>query len=210
MTANNTRKFNIKKFQSMAGHDGNLAYSLQLNLGSMVLAKVSDDGWGGGAVWESMIDEDGSIYNTDNKLRDAIYTAVREFHVQRHGGESWKEFEGKFFWLAADTWLEGLIFDLENQKWIQTNTRTQIMFQTTSTDDDNFLCMPRKGITLRDEHGKPTHRDTELTKLTDPKQPQVERDVVELITSKYGEQVTGIFGLRHHSWTKENGLEAIK
>jgi hypothetical protein len=202
--------YKITKLKTMPGHDEHMAYSVQLQKGSMVLATVTDDGWGAGAVWQSMVDEDGSIYNSGGcKLRDAIYTAVREFHVQRHP-DSWSEFEGKYFWIAADCWLESLINDVEHQKWIQTKTRSQIFFTLTSTPKDEYLGCPRRSVMWRDDDGVPTHWHPENVKLSDPRQSQVERDLVEYLERKYGDDLTGIYGLRHCSWSKADAVGSTK
>ena len=201
--------YKITKLKTWPGHDGQIAYSLQLQKGSMVLATVTDDGWGAGCVWQSMVDGDGAVYHTHNKLRDAIYEAVRQYHVQ-DSDAPWSEYEGQSFWLAADCWLESLINDVEHQKWIQTKTRSQIFFTLTSTPKDEYLGCPRRAVMWRDDDGVPTHWHPEDVKLSDPRQPQVERDLVEYLERKYGDDLTGIYGLRHCSWSKADAVEGTK
>jgi hypothetical protein len=204
--------FKITKLKTWDGHDTFPAYSLQLQKGSMVLATVTNDGWGGGSVWQSMVDADGSVYHTDNKLRDAIYVAVRE-HYNATNDDGWEKFEegsSKWFWIAADCWVESLIDDVEHQKWIQTKTRSQIFFTLTSTPKDEYLGCPRRAVMWRDDDGVPTHWHPENVKLSDPRQPQVERDLVEYLERKYGDNLTGIYGLRHCSWSKADAVGSTK
>lgn len=203
--------YKITQLKTWQGHDGQIAYSLRLQKGSRVLATVTDDGWGAGAVWQSMVDTDGSIYLC-LKLRDAIYDAVRE-HYNANNDGGWEQFEEgsfKWFWIAADCWLESLINNVNQQKWIQTKTRSQIFFTLTNTPEDQFRTCPRRAVMMRDGDGVPTHWYPEDVKLSDPRQPQVERDLVEYLERKYGDDLTGIYGLRHCSWSKADAVGSTK